>query len=213
MSQLTLVHLVRHGEVFNPQKILYGRLPGYHLSDRGVAMADLVAEFFRDADVTQLIASPMERAVQTAEPIGRIKNLAIAQDQNLLEATNVFEGKRVAIGDGALRSPKAWRHLWNPFRPSWGEPYQEIFTRMKAAVDAARIKAAGHEAVLVSHQLPIWIARLGYENRRFVHNPTHRECNLASVTTLKFHDEKLVGITYQEPAAALYKESTGGVGA
>ncbi|MGA1328845.1 MAG: histidine phosphatase family protein, partial [Candidatus Nanopelagicales bacterium] len=124
MSQLTLVHLVRHGEVFNPQKILYGRLPGYHLSDRGVAMADLVAEFFRNADVTQLISSPMERAIQTAEPIGRIKNLAITQDQNLLEATNVFEGKRVAIGDGALRSPKAWRHLWNPFRPSWGEPYQ-----------------------------------------------------------------------------------------
>lgn len=209
----TLVHLVRHGEVFNPEKILYGRIPGFKLSERGHAMAELVADYFVEADLTHLVSSPLERAVQTAAPIGRVKNLPILQDQNLLEATNVFEGMRVSLSDGVLRKPSAWRHLWNPFRPSWGEPYREIFARMQTAVEAARVAAFGHEAALVSHQLPIWVARLGYQNHRFVHNPSHRECNLASVTTLKFHDDQLASITYLEPAASLYKESTGGVGA
>lgn len=209
----TLVHLVRHGEVFNPEKILYGRIPGYQLSERGQAMADMVAEYFADADLTHLVSSPLERAMQTAAPIGRVKNLPISQDLNLLEATNVFEGKRVSFADGELRKPAAWRHLWNPFRPSWGEPYREIFARMQIAVESARVAALGHEAVLVSHQLPIWVARLGYQNHRFVHNPSHRECNLASVTTLKFHNDQLASVSYLEPAAALYHESTGGVGA
>jgi broad specificity phosphatase PhoE len=213
MSNTTLVHLLRHGEVFNPEKILYGRIPGYRLSERGIAMAEMAAEHFRDLDVTYLVSSPLERALQTAEPIGRVKNLTVNQDQNLLEATNVFEGKRVSVGDGVLRKPTAWRHLWNPFRPSWGEPYVEIFARMQAAVTRAKDLAFGHQAVLVSHQLPIWIARLGYQNHRFVHNPAHRECNLASVTTLKFHDHQLVSVSYSEPAAALYKDSSGGVGA
>ena len=213
MSSTTLVHLMRHGEVFNPAKILYGRIPGYKLSERGIAMAELVAEHFVYADITHLVSSPLERAMQTAAPLSRVKNLTINQDLNLLEATNVFEGKRVSVGDGVLRKPAAWRHLWNPFKPSWGEPYVEIFTRMQTAVEAARIAAYGHQAVLVSHQLPIWIARLGFERKRFAHNPTHRECNLASVTTLKFLEDQLVSVSYLEPAAALYKESTGGVGA
>jgi broad specificity phosphatase PhoE len=209
----TLVHLVRHGEVFNPEKILYGRIPGFKLSERGQAMADLVAEHFADADLTHLASSPLERAMQTAAPIGRVKNLPIATDLNLLEATNVFEGHRVSFSDGVLRKPSSWPHLWNPFRPSWGEPYQEIYARMQIAVESARVAALGHEAVLVSHQLPIWVARLGYLNHRFVHIPSHRECNLASVTTLKFHNDQLASVSYLEPAAALYHESTGGVGA
>lgn len=213
MSNTTLVHLVRHGEVFNPEKILYGRIPGYKLSERGHAMAELVAQYFADRNIALLVSSPLERAIQTADPIGRSLNLPINQDENLLEATNIFEGKRVSVGDGVLRKPAAWRHLWNPFKPSWGEPYVQIFARMQTAVAAARLSAAGTEAVLVSHQLPIWIARLGYEKRRFVHNPTHRECNLASVTTLKFQDDQFIGLDYVEPAAVLYKESSGGVGA
>lgn len=204
---------MRHGEVFNPEKILYGRIPGYKLSERGIAMAQMVAEHFVNADITHLASSPLERAMQTAAPLSRVKNLTINQDLNLLEATNVFEGKRVSVGDGVLRKPAAWRHLWNPFKPSWGEPYVEIFARMQTAVETARIAAYGHQAVLVSHQLPIWIARLGFERKRFAHNPTHRECNLASVTTLKFLEDQLVSVSYLEPAAALYKESTGGVGA
>ena len=109
---------------------------------------------------------------------------AIAHRRPLIEAGNVFEGQRVGVGDGVLKSPKSWRHLYNPFTPSWGEPYVEIAARMRAAVAAARDAARGHEAVLVSHQLPIWIARLDAEQRRFVHDPRKRQCGLASLTSL-----------------------------
>ena len=95
MSHTTSIHMLRHGEVFNPEKILYGRIPGYKLSERGQAMAEMVADFFQDRDVTHLVASPLERAQQTAEPLARKLNLKINTDDNLIEADNVFEGQQV----------------------------------------------------------------------------------------------------------------------
>jgi broad specificity phosphatase PhoE len=213
MAVRTVVHLMRHGEVFNPSKILYGRLPGFFLSPLGEEMAEVVAESLKTRDITYLVSSPLERAQQTAKPISEKLNLDVVLDRNLIEAENVFEGQRVAVGDGALRKPSAWRHLYNPFKPSWGEPYVLLAARMKAAIDAARHEARGHEAVLVSHQLPIWIARLEAEKKRFIHDPRKRECSLASLTSLHFDDDELVDIQYSEPAAHLLLRSNRGVGA
>jgi broad specificity phosphatase PhoE len=213
MAVRTVVHLMRHGEVFNPSKILYGRLLGFFLSPLGEEMAEVVADSLKTRDITYLVSSPLERAQQTAKPISEKLNLEVVLDRNLIEAENVFEGQRVAVGDGALRKPSAWRHLYNPFKPSWGEPYVLLAARMKAAIDAARLEARGHEAVLVSHQLPIWIARLEAEKKRFVHDPRKRECSLASLTSLHFDDDKLVDVQYSEPAAHLLLRSNRGVGA
>jgi broad specificity phosphatase PhoE len=209
----TTVHVMRHGEVFNPSKILYGRIPDFHLSELGVKMAERAADFFADKDVVLVVASPLERAQETAMPIAQRKNVELTTDANLLEAENIFEGKRVSVGDGVLRKPSTWRHLWNPFRPSWGEPYVDLAARMRVAIDVARITAAGHEAVLVSHQLPIWIARLDAEKRRLWHDPRKRQCNLASVTSFIFEDAQLIAIEYHEPAKDLVEISTRGVGA
>jgi len=203
VSEKTIVHLLRHGEVHNPDKVLYGRLPDFHLSERGRAMAELAAAALADRDISHVIASPLERAQETAAPLAAKRGTTIGTDPNLIEAENVFEGKTVSVGDGVLRQPKYWRHLWNPFRPSWGEPYVEVAARMRVAVSAARALARGHEAVLVSHQLPVWIARLDAEQRSFVHDPRRRACSLASVTSLEFDGDTLVSITYSEPAAAL----------
>lgn len=213
MSERTTVHLLRHGEVYNPDKILYGRLPGYRLSEVGREMADLAAEALAARDVVQVRSSPLERAQETAAPIVERLGLVPVIDERIIEADNVFEGQRVSVGDGILRQPRAWRHLWNPLRPSWGEPYVDVAARMRAAVTEARRSARGHEAVLVSHQLPVWIARLDAEGRRFPHDPRRRQCNLASVTSLTFEADRLVSIVYTEPAAALYPISTKGVGA
>lgn len=199
----TTVHLLRHGEVHNPTKVLYGRLPGFQLSELGHEMARRAATALQDRDVAAVIASPLTRAQQTAAPIAAAHGLSVGTDHNLIEADNVFEGQRVAVGDGALRKPSAWRHLYNPFTPSWGEPYRLIAERMRAAVGAAREQASGHEAVLVSHQLPIWICRLSLEDRRLWHDPRNRECTLASLTSLTFVDDELVGIAYSEPSADL----------
>ena len=150
----TTVHLLRHGEVYNPEGVLYGRLPGYYLSDLGIEMADRAAVALADRDIAAVISSPMERAQQTATPIANSHSLDILTNGDLIEAENIFEGKRVSVGDGVLKQPKTWRHLWNPFKPSWGEPYDVVAARMSAAIDSARLQAQGREAVLVSHQFP-----------------------------------------------------------
>jgi broad specificity phosphatase PhoE len=202
-GERTVVHLLRHGEVFNPEKLLYGRLPGYYLSDLGEQMAVRAAEALAGHDITFIVSSPMERAQQTATPVAQKHDLPIAIDPDLIEADNVFEGQRVSVGDGVLKQPRTWRHLWNPFKPSWGEPYDEVAVRMHRAVDAAREQARGHEAVLVSHQLPIWIARLKAEERRLWHDPRSRQCNLASLTSLTYDGDELTAISYTEPSRDL----------
>jgi broad specificity phosphatase PhoE len=199
----TVVHVLRHGEVYNPQKVLYGRLPGYRLSELGVQMAKAAAEALTGRDVTQVIASPLERAQQTAQPIAEVFGLPIGVDERLIESANFFEGKRVGAGDGALRDPRNWWVLRDPVTPSWGEAYTVIAARMFAALMAAREAAEGHEAVCVSHQLPIWTLRRHVEHKRLWHDPRKRECNLASLTSFHFEDTKIVGIAYTEPAAHL----------
>lgn len=209
----TVVHLLRHGEVHNPTKVLYGRLPGFELSDLGHEMATRAATALAGRDVSVVTASPLTRAQQTAAPVAAVHGLEIGTDHNLIEADNVFEGQRVAVGDGVLRQPSAWRHLYNPFRPSWGEPYQALASRMQDAVFAARDAARGHEAVLVSHQLPIWICRLAFEGKRFAHDPRKRQCTLASLTSLHFQDDTLSAIVYTEPSADLIAKASKVAGA
>ena len=206
MSETTVVHLLRHGEVHNPAKVLYGRLPGYRLSTAGEEMARDAARWFTgvaaDPRITHLVASPLERAQQTAAPIAEALGLPITTDDRLIEAASDFEGQRVAVGDGALRDPRNWWKLRNPFRPSWGEPYVEIAARMLAAVEAARDAARGSAAVCVSHQLPIWTVRLHLEGRSYLHDPRRRQCALASVTSITYQGDRFAGVTYAEPAGA-----------
>ncbi|EXU65960.1 hypothetical protein Z951_22655 [Streptomyces sp. PRh5] len=202
-NDITVVHVMRHGEVHNPEGVLYGRLPGYHLSDLGRQMADRVAEHLADRDITHVVASPLERAQETAAPIAKAHGLDVASDERLIEAANVFQGKTFGVGDGALRKPGNWRHLTNPFRPSWGEPYVDQVVRMMAALGRARDAARGHEAVCVSHQLPIWIVRSFVERRRLWHDPRRRQCTLASLTSFTFRGDRIVSVGYSEPARDL----------
>jgi len=195
-----VVHLVRHGEVDNPNGVLYGRIPGYHLSEAGRLMAKSAADFLAGRDVTVIRSSPLERALETAEPIAAEFRLPIEVDDRLIEPWNHFEGMRFGVGDGALRQPRHWVHLRNPFRPSWGEPYREVVSRVMAAVKDAARAAEGHEAVCVSHQLPIWVTRRAVEGHRLWHDPRRRECALGSVTSLTFSGEKVTSVRYAAPS-------------
>ncbi|OHT88615.1 histidine phosphatase family protein [Mycobacteroides saopaulense] len=196
----TIVHLMRHGEVFNPEGILYGRLPNFRLSDKGQAQAAKVAESLRVNQITTVVASPLLRAQQTATPIAEAHGLAIVTDEDLIEAGNSFEGMKVSVGDGALRDPRNWWKLRDPFTPSWGEPYRDIASRMTAAIERARERAEGSEAVCVSHQLPVWTARQHLQGNRLWHDPRKRQCNVASLTSLVFDGKRLVDVVYSEPA-------------
>jgi broad specificity phosphatase PhoE len=199
----TTVHLLRHGEVHNPQGILYGRSTGYHLSERGLKMAERVADRIGERDITHIVSSPLERAQETAAPLAARRGLTVEIDDRLIESSNIFEGNPFRVRKSILRKPAVWLKLWNPLRPSWGEPYKLIVERMWSAVEDARDAAAGHEAVLVSHQLPIWIIRLKAERKSFLHDPRRRHCTLCSLTSLIFEDGRLVEVSYSEPAGDL----------
>jgi broad specificity phosphatase PhoE len=198
------VHVLRHGEVENPNKILYGRQPGWYLSSRGQEMAATLGEWSKSIDLGALHVSPLQRAQETAAPIAAVHKIAITTDEHLIEAANIFEGKSFELGSGVLKHPSSWRHLYNPWKPSWGEPYVEQINRMLAAVFAAKDAANGKDAICVSHQLPIWILRSAIENRRLFHDPRKRECTLASVTSIHFDSEGVIsGTSYSEPARHL----------
>ncbi|QZY30718.1 histidine phosphatase family protein [Nocardioides coralli] len=194
---------MRHGEVHNPEGVLYGRMSGYHLSDLGRRMAQRVADVIGDRDITHLRSSPLERARETAQPLATARDLEVVEDERVIESTNVFQGEPFGAGARTLLKPTTWRHLWNPFKPSWGEPYADIVERMGAAIEDARVAAEGHEAVVVSHQLPIWTMRLHVEDRSFLHDPRKRQCTLCSLTTLHFEGDRITKVTYSEPAGDL----------
>jgi broad specificity phosphatase PhoE len=198
MAETTVVHLLRHGEVHNPNGILYGRLPGYHLSGTGRLMAVAAADFFSERPVAAVFASPLERAQETARPVAERLGLQIVTDERLIESGNVLEGKTVTLTQLAL-NPLNWRYLWNPFTPSWGEPYEQVADRVRAVIERARDAARGREAVCVSHQLPIWVSRLSAEHKRLWHNPKSRQCALGSVTSFTFTGDDLSGVSYTVP--------------
>jgi broad specificity phosphatase PhoE len=202
-GRVVTVHLLRHGEVFNPDGVLYGRLPGYRLSDLGERQAEAAAKWLAGRDIGYLVSSPLERARQTAAPLAAATGLDVAIDDRLIEAANRLEGRRVAGGNGLFKDPSNWKYFRNPVRPSWGEPYVEIATRVLAAARAARDAAGVQEAVCVSHQLPIVCARRSVEGQHLFHDPRRRQCSLASVTSLTFDGDTVVRVDYTEPAAAL----------
>jgi len=203
-SMAQTIHFIRHGEVHNPEKILYGLQPGWRLSDRGQEMAKVIGDWSSNLNLGAILASPLQRAQETVAPIIAKHNLPLTTDSHLIEASNIFEGKKFELGNGIFRHPKSWRYLWNPWRPSWGEPYDQLISRMLKALFAARDAAGGKDAICVSHQLPIWILRSAVEGRRLLHDPRKRECTLASVTSFELDNEGMIStVSYSEPAKHL----------
>lgn len=205
MSDITYVHLVRHGEVYNPSGILYGRAPGFHLSESGLAMANRLGQHFADEPIDALVSSPLERAQETIAPISdRHPDLVVQLDERVIEADNKLAGQVFGARNKAIFNPKNLRYYFNPFKPSWGEPYRQIAERMCQAVreHAARVKPSGH-VVIVSHQQPIWVCRLAFEGKKLWHDPRNRVCRVGSITTIALQDGDCVGVGYLEPAKAL----------
>lgn len=199
----TVVYVVRHGEAENPQGIIYGRMAGFPLSNNGQQMAKLTAAHLQEADIRQAVSSPLTRAMQTAEPIAATHGVTVDMDERLLEPWNRFEGQRFAVGDGALRHPRAWWWLRDPFSPSWGEPYRQVAMRMRAVLFELAADVRGGAGVMVSHQLSIEVLRRSILGHRLWHNPRNRMVTLASVTAFVFDGDEVVAVEYTEPALEL----------
>ncbi|MEO7122836.1 MAG: histidine phosphatase family protein [Lacisediminihabitans sp.] len=203
----TLIHLVRHGEVHNPEGILYGRLPGYHLSELGQSMAEAAAASLIGHPVTKLYSSPLLRAQESAQPWAERFGLPITTEARLIEPTNKFEGKKFEFGPGVVLHPQAWPWVINPLRPSWGEPYTSVVRRMLAAIEEARLSVTSGEVVMVSHQMPIVMVQRAVAGQKPFHDPRKRRCSLSSITTLEKRGDVFVEASYQEPAAELLAEA------
>lgn len=200
------LHLVRHGEVHNPDRVLYGRIPGFVLSELGHEMARAAAEELKNSGrpVAHLYASPLERAQESAAPIAELLGLPIETEDRIIEPTNWFEGK-VNHGPGAeFKKVRNWHKFWNPFRPSWGEAYRSVATRVRAAMDDAWENTAEGDIVMVSHQSPIWMAHLDIAGERLWHNPAKRRCELSSITSFERRNGVWVEVGYRTPADPLY---------
>ncbi|MFC5433658.1 histidine phosphatase family protein [Microbacterium suwonense] len=195
------LHLVRHGEVHNPQRVLYGRLPDYHLSEAGRAMALAAAEHVAGLDrpVAELRCSPLERTQESAAPFSELLGLTPELDERIIEPTNVFEGRRMSR---ALRNPVNWWHLRRPSTPSWGEPYRAIADRMLSAMDERWDATDAGDLVFVSHQAPIWITHLAVAGLPLRHDPRTRRCALSSVTSFERVGDVWREVDYVEPAAS-----------
>ena len=204
------IHLVRHGEVFNPQGVLYGRLPGYGLSSLGHEMAQAAADdlLSRSRPVLALISSPLQRTQQSSDPIARAFGLEAVLDERVIEPENRFEGKRMSGRNGALRDIRNWAYLVNPWEPSWGEPFSSIVTRMLHAMNDACDMADGGDVVIVSHQLPIWMVHRRVAGKSLSHDPRRRRCALSSITTFERRGDRFVEVGYRDPAAGLAVQAT-----
>ena len=201
-----LLHFVRHGEVHNPDRILYGRLEGFGLSERGQEMAGRAATLLATRDISRIVSSPLQRAVESATPVSEATGVAIDIDERLVEGFNRFEGGKLNIKRVAT-DPGVWKFLYNPFRPSWGEPYRDIAARMLDIAEDAWNSVDEGEVVLVTHQVAIWILHRAVAGIPLPHMPNQRRCSLSSITTIKKVSDKWKEESYREPAADLLSDA------
>lgn len=207
------IHLVRHGEVHNPDGVLYGRIPGYHLSELGHRMATATAASLAGHSITRLYASPLQRAQESAQPWADAFALGIHTDERLVEPHNKFEGKKFEFGPQVLTKPESWPWIVNPLKPSWGEPFVSIAARMLAAIEDAWAATDSGDVVLVSHQLPIWMVHRSLVGKKLYHDPRRRRCSLSSITTLALREPRgpgaaqFVEVNYQDPVKELLAAS------
>lgn len=189
------VHLVRHGEVANPKGLIYGRLPGYNLSERGERQAEAAAERLASEDVAAVWASPLERAQETASAIAARHTLELATDERLLESGSTLQGiSRNLVG--VVMDPRRWWALRNPMRPSWGESFRDIRIRMLEVIEEALAGADGRAVVMVSHQTPVLVARLALAGRSVPPWLGRLPCETGSVTTMVLEGGRAVSASY-----------------
>ncbi len=204
----TTIHFVRHGEVENPNHVLYERLPGFHLSNRGLKMARATAKYIATVPqmrgISAIYSSPLERTQETAQQIANALQISpIILDNRLIEAENNFRGKRIGYGEGALWKNNNWKLVSNLWKPSWGESYKSIAARVGDFASEQVKNHPGEQIVAVTHESPIWSYRHLLETGHAEHNMLLRKTALASITSITYDctNMNVLSITYVDPAA------------
>ncbi|NBU22603.1 MAG: histidine phosphatase family protein [Actinobacteria bacterium] len=205
------LHLVRHGEVFNPGGVLYERLEGFGLSDLGHQMAKAAAEQLKKENVAiaKLVVSPLQRTRESAQHIAELYGIEPTIDERVIEPWNLFRGLRMGPRS-VLKRPSLILKLHNPAQPSWGEPFSEIANRMNAAALQHWSDSENGDVVFVTHQLPIWMVYRSANGLKLPHNPRDRRCSLSSITSFEVIDGKLREVAYREPGIEFASQAVDG---
>jgi probable phosphomutase (TIGR03848 family) len=145
---MATLFLIRHGLTAQTGAILYGRTPGVSLDGRGRLQAERVVERFGPIRLTAIYSSPLERCVETVEPLAAAKRLRIVTDDRLIEMdAGRWTNRRLS----AVRRRAAWRevqHSPGTFRFPGGESFPEAYERVtRAAEQIARRHRRGRVAI------------------------------------------------------------------
>jgi broad specificity phosphatase PhoE len=173
---VTVLHLVRHGQVDNPQKIVYGRQRGWRLSDRGRSEAEAVARHLGARPVARVYTSPLERAVQTATVIAAASGSEVEPREDLTEALLCAPWEGKSWRDVRTRHARDWaRYLFRPLEVcDVAEDVPALADRMGGALRAIAAAHPGQQVVIVSHGDPLKagvIALTGGELRELHRSP------------------------------------------
>ncbi len=195
----TVILLVRHAEVHNPEDIVYGRLPRFGLSELGRAQASATAEALAREPITAIYTSPRLRARQTAAAISRFHPGApVHVSRYLDEVRTDWQGaswEEIGRGFNMYASPRA----------DGDETIEQVAERMRRFVSRTLRRHPGETVAGVSHGDPIVIAKRALEGRELtyaaIREPDYPR--LASVTRFVFEDSRLVSLTSETPAESV----------
>lgn len=163
-KKATKIYLVRHGEVHNPENILYGRLPGYRLSETGKTQAHIMGKFLKDTPISAVYASPLQRTQETASIlISYQKGLSIRADERLIEVGTPLQG---TSGDALLKI--RFDFYQEQYVKAGGETILDIHERMQKIITEIAEKHKGEHILAVSHGDPIMITRTFYRGEPLV---------------------------------------------
>lgn len=154
---MTVLHLVRHGQVDNPQKIVYGRQRGWRLSDRGRQEAEAVARHLGGRPIARVYTSPLERAVQTATVIAGTCGGEVQPRDDLVEALLCAPWEGLPWREVKRSRSREWaRYLFRPLEVcDVAEDLRALAARMEAALRAIAAAHPEQQVVAVSHGDPL----------------------------------------------------------
>ena len=141
----TTLYLMRHGEVHNPEQILYGRRPGFYLSETGIEQAQAAGRWLADKPITAVYTSPMERAQQTAGFVAEYHaGLRPKTDARLIEVLTPYEGQPTSE-----LAEMGW-DLYTGNQPPFESPAR-VLQRVLDFFEFIRLRHKGESIVAVGH--------------------------------------------------------------
>jgi len=185
----TTIYFVRHGSAENPENIVYGRMPGFHLSESGKKNAAKLADYFADKPIKAIYTSPLERNFETANIIASSlsKGVPVSHLYELIEVDAI--GWQGLAWDETFKNDTYERFISNASAPVPGENLSQIAKRMVGVTIELAKKHAGEEIICVSHEFPILVLKLKLQNKRL---ETMRNLDLPTGGIVKFvFDDKL----------------------